>query len=261
MILDSGAGGLSIAKEIRGLLPKQSLCYVADDAAFPYGNRTSQDVTARVIDVVGVAVRQLQPSLIVLGCNTASTQALEHLRSCYDIPFVGVVPAIKPASQISRSKHIGVLATPGTVNTPYLQQLVKAFAEHCTVYKHGSKVLAQLAEQKFAGIEPDTRLIEQELKCLMDQPGAKQLDTVVLACTHFPLLKEEITAVCPAGIQWIDSGKAIARRVEQLLKCLPSLDTTSPREHRFYQTGNSRYQADRIEPYLGQALYSHLTLE
>ncbi len=218
LVMDSGVGGLSIAQEMRCLLPELPLLYLADNAALPYGNKSEAWLKARVLNLVKSVLQEDNIRMLVIACNTASTVVLDHLRAELKIPVVGVVPAIKPASECSGSGHIGLLATPGTVSRHYTDDLVKHFAEGCRVSRLGSTELVRLAEEKLAGKRICLSRLEQAMAPLFNQTD---LDTIVLGCTHFPLLKPELEQIAPRRIRWVDSGKAVAERVQSLLQDMP----------------------------------------
>lgn len=217
LVFDSGVGALSIIAEIRKSLPHVAITYASDNGFFPYGTKSEQELIARVDRVLGALVRESPPDIIVVACNTASTVTLPHIRAHFDIPIVGVVPAIKPAALCSTSRVIGLLATPGTVSRPYTRQLIEDFAADCEVIAVGSSELVLLAEQKLRGQVPDPGAIARVLEPLTAAPAFPFMDTVVLACTHFPLLRDELAAALGKPVRWVDSGDAIARRVAQLL--------------------------------------------
>jgi glutamate racemase len=217
IVFDSGVGGLSVFDCIAATLPALRLLYVADNAYFPYGTKDETALVARVRDLLAKLVERLRPDLIVIACNTASTVALPAVRDALAVPIVGTVPAIKPAAQSSGTRVIGLLGTPGTAKRQYTQALIDEFASGCTVLRHGSTELVEMAEQKLRGEPIDPAAVKRALAGLLDQPGAERMDTVVLACTHFPLLADELAAAVPQRLRWIDSGNAIARRVASLL--------------------------------------------
>lgn len=217
LVFDSGVGGLSIVSEIRALLPGIGIDYLADNAFFPYGTKAEAELKLRVLHVIDAAIRRLHPTLIVIGCNSASTIALDDLRAHFTLPFVGVVPAIKPAAQHSRSKTIGLLATEGTIMRDYTRRLAREFAHDCVLVNYGSSELVLQAEKLVRGEPPERDRIAHELAQLWAQPGAASMDAVVLGCTHFPLLQPLLAELAPARVDWIDSGAAIARRVRTLL--------------------------------------------
>ena len=211
-VFDSGVGGLSVLGEIRQQLPHESLLYVADSGFVPYGERTPEFIRERCAQICQFLLAQGAKALVV-ACNTASTLALHHLRTALPIPVVGVVPAIKVAAGLTSSGHIGLLATPATVNRPYTDQLIDDFAGHCQVHRFGSANLVQWAED-FLQTGTITPALKNHLAPWIEENPAMQ--HVVLGCTHFPLLRAELEEYWP-HISWIDSGSAIARRVESLL--------------------------------------------
>lgn len=220
LVFDSGAGGLSVAKEIITLLPHCHLVFAADKGFFPYGLKPDNILTHRIVSQIELLHRQYKPDIVVIACNTASTLALEILRQEFSCPFVGVVPAIKPAALVSRSGVIGVLATAATINRGYTKKLIDDFASNLKVILYGSTCLAEIAENKVVDDRVDQNALARELEQLFNQTQGDQIDTVVLACTHFPLLVKEMDIIMRQqgrNIIWIDSGRAIARRVETLL--------------------------------------------
>lgn len=224
LVFDSGVGGLSILAEIHARLPQCELVYACDNAAFPYGTKNEEELVERVDIVLKALIRQVAPDIVVVACNTASTVALPRIRAHFHNPVVGVVPAIKPAAKITSTRVIGLLATPGTVARPYTQRLIEDFASHCLVHRLGSRRLVEIAESKLRNRPADIGEIRDIISPLF---ADADMDTVVLACTHFPLLRAELEAAAPRAVQWIDSGEAIARRVENLLSAAntPSLST------------------------------------
>jgi glutamate racemase len=216
LVFDSGVGGLSVLAHIRRALPHAPIIYAADNAGYPYGTKSEAEIASRVPALLGRLAERYHPRLIVIACNTASTIALAHVRSALDLPVVGTVPAVKPAALLSKSRVIGVLGTAATVRQPYVDNLVAEFAQDCIVLRHGSAELVDLAEAKLRGTPPSPDALRAALSGLYDQPDGARIDAVVLACTHFPLLADEIRAVSPVGITLVDSGEGIARRTAQL---------------------------------------------
>lgn len=215
LIFDSGVGGLSITESIRAQHPYCSITYASDNAAFPYGTKEEAELIERV-DVVLHRLQSLSKAdMIVVACNTASTVALPKIRERFNLPIIGVVPAIKPAARVSDSKVVGLLATPGTVSRDYTKELISQFANNCQVVPLGSSELVELAEEKLrSNTDVASLSFIKRLKTII-QPFADSptMDTIVLACTHFPLLRSELQQVLPNIKHWIDSGDAIARRV------------------------------------------------
>jgi len=216
LMFDSGVGGLSVLAPTRALLPQASYVYVADNGGFPYGIRTEAEIAARVPALLGRLVERCRPRIVVIACNTASTIALAAVRAALDLPVVGTVPAIKPAAEQSASRAIGVLGTNATVRQPYVDDLSARFASDCLVLRHGSARLVELAEAKLRGEATDPADYCAVLSGLLDQPGGERIDTVVLACTHFPLVEAELAAAAPRPLRFVDGGPGIARRVAHL---------------------------------------------
>ena len=217
LVFDSGVGGLSIVSHIHTVIPAAQLTYVADNALFPYGILDDQVLIDRVIEILTAVTRQHQPDIIVIACNSASTLVLPRLRDIFSIPIVGVVPAIKPAAQHSKTKVIGLLATPGTIKRDYTDELIADFAQGCEVIRCGSAELVNIVEAKLAGQPQPADAFKQVLAPFINHPRYLAMDTVVLACTHFPLVKTELAAIAPHINFWVDSGAAIARRIHSLL--------------------------------------------
>ncbi len=232
LVFDSGVGGLSVLREIADLLPQLRLTYAADNAGFPYGLKTESELVARVSAVVGALVEKAKPDIVVIACNTASTTALDAVRKFLAIPVIGVVPAVKPAAAASQSRVIGLLGTRATVASSYTSTLIAQFAAGCTVLTHGSPELVEAAERKMQGLPPDQAAINAAVGQLFGQPGGDKLDTVVLGCTHFPLLGPELAAAAPHPVTWMDSGAAIARRVAALLGDIPPVAATPNQVNR-----------------------------
>ncbi|HWJ39160.1 MAG TPA: glutamate racemase [Sphingomicrobium sp.] len=217
LFFDSGVGGLSVLGPTRALLKNAPVVYAADSAGFPYGKRSEAEIASRVPALLGRLVERFRPRLAVIACNTASTIALEHVRSALDLPVVGTVPAIKPAAQMSTSRVIGVLGTEATVRQPYVDDLAARFATDCTLIRHGSPELVELAEAKLAGEDISIEEVRAAAQPMFDAPSGKDIDTIVLACTHFPLLGPELRAAFP-DIAYVDGGEGIARRIAYLTK-------------------------------------------
>lgn len=217
LFFDSGVGGLSVLSPTRALLPTAPIVYAADNAGFPYGKKSDAELASRIPALLGRMVERFHPRLAVIACNTASTIALEHVRSALDLPVVGTVPAIKPASEMSKSRVIGVLGTEATVRQPYVDDLAAKFAADCTIIRHGSPELVELAEAKLRGEEVDANSVKSATKPMFDAPAGDRIDTVVLACTHFPLLQDELRAAFP-HVTYVDGGPGIARRIAYLTR-------------------------------------------
>lgn len=217
LFFDSGVGGLSVLAPTRALLPNAPIVYAADSAGFPYGTKSEAELAARVPALLGRLVERFRPRLTVIACNTASTIALDVVRAALDVPVVGTVPAIKPAAEQSRTRVIGVLGTDATVRQPYVDDLAARFGADCTILRHGSADLVALAEAKLAGEPVPVEAVRDAVAPLFAQPDGERIDTMVLACTHFPLLADELGAACPR-VALVDGGAGIARRVAYLTR-------------------------------------------
>lgn len=217
LFFDSGVGGLSVLAPTRTLLPNARIVYAADSAGFPYGKRTEAELASRVPALLGRLVEWFEPRLAVIACNTASTIALDHARAALDLPIVGTVPAIKPAAEISKTRVIGVLGTEATVRQPYVDDLAAKFAADCTIIRHGSPELVELAEAKLAGQDIGVDAVRGATQAMFDAAGGDRIDTVVLACTHFPLLEAELRAAFP-DVAMVHGGPGIARRIAHLTR-------------------------------------------
>ena len=213
LIFDSGVGGLSVVGAVRALLPTAPVVYAADSAFYPYGTKRPEEIEARVPALLGRLAERYDPELIVIACNTASTIALDTVRAALDLTIVGTVPAIKPAALVSKSRVIGVLGTAATVVQPYVDRLASEFAADCTLVRHGSHRLVELAEAHLRGETGSTSEYRAILDGLLDQPGGDRMDTVVLACTHFPLVQAQLEAAAPRALAFVDGKEGIARRV------------------------------------------------
>ncbi len=217
LVFDSGLGGLTVLGEIRRVRPDVDIVYVADDAAFPYGRLSEAELVARVETVMARTIADFSPDIVVVACSTASTLALPRLRAAYPQPFVGVVPAIKPAAKASRSGLISVLATRGTVARDYTHALVREHAANCEVTLVGSAALAPIAERTMRGEAVDDAEIAREIAPCFVEARARRTDHVVLACTHFPLLIGALERLAPWPVAFVDPAPAIARRLDSLL--------------------------------------------
>jgi glutamate racemase len=236
LVFDSGLGGLTVFREIATARPDARYVYVADDEAFPYGDLPEPAMIDRVNKVVGEEIARSAPDLIVIACNTASTIALAHARARFKVPFVGTVPAIKPACATSRSKRVSVLGTRATVAREYTHGLIREFAQGCDVTLVGAGKLAALAEAKLNGAPADDAAIAAEIApCFVDKDGTRT-DTVVLACTHYPLLLDRLRRLAPWPVDWLDPAPAIARRVADLLG--PPKTRNQPAPARFSFTSD-----------------------
>ena len=227
LVFDSGVGGLTVFREVVKVRPDARYIYLADDAGFPYGDQPETMLIARIIDVLGQAIVEHRPDLAVIACNTASTLALAELRARFSVPFVGTVPAIKPACAQSKTKRVSVLGTQATVSREYTRALIREFAAGCEVALVGSAHLAAYAEAELSGKPAADDAIRAEIgDCFIDD--GRRTDTVVLACTHYPLLIERFRTLAPWPVEWLDPAPAIARRVADLMRDLPTGESPPP---------------------------------
>ncbi|MCI4678649.1 glutamate racemase [Rhodoblastus acidophilus] len=218
LVFDSGLGGLTVFRALAAQRPDADYVYAADDLGFPYGLKSEEDVKALVLSAVERLIADHAPDCVVIACNTASTLVLPLLRARWpEIPFVGTVPAIKPAAELSQSRLISVLATPGTVARDYTRDLIEKFASACEVALVGSTHLAELAEAYMQGESVADDAIAREIAPCFASHDGRRTDAVVLACTHYPLLQDFFTRLAPWPVRWIDPAPAIARRADQVL--------------------------------------------
>ena len=216
LFFDSGVGGLSVLRPTLALLPHAPIVYATDHKGLPYGEKSEAEVATRVSALLGRLVERVRPRLAVIACNTASTIALAHVRAALDTPFVGTVPAIKPAALASKTRVIGVLGTAATVRQPYVDRLAIEFGADCTILRHGAPELVHAAEAKLAGEPVDPDVVAHAIAGLTAQPTGDRIDTIVLACTHFPLLANELQAAAGSHVTLLDGGAGIARRIAHL---------------------------------------------
>jgi len=218
LVFDSGLGGLTVFRALKAKRPDAHFLYAADDLGFPYGLKSENDVTVCLVAAMERLIGDHAPDCVVIACNTASTLVLPRLRARWPgIPFVGTVPAIKPAAEQSRSGLVTILATPGTVSRDYTRDLIEKFAGHCEVTLVGSSRLAGLAEAFMHGETLSDDDVAREIApCFVAREG-RRTDSVVLACTHYPLLLDVLTRLAPWPVRWIDPAPAIARRADHVL--------------------------------------------
>jgi glutamate racemase len=239
LVFDSGVGGLTIADEIRRAAPDWIVDYAADSGFFPYGVKTDGELRARLPALCAALVGRGRPDVLVIACNTASTLSLADIRAKVAVPVVGTVPAIKPAAEQTTTGVIGILATPGTVRRAYLDDLEREFAAGKTVIRRGSAGLVDIAERAARGQPVDQEQVAYAVRPLFGGPDGGQIDIVVLACTHFPLIREAIQKACPPHVKLIDTGEAVAR---QALRVAPQTPRPSG-EAIAYVTGGSANRA------------------
>lgn len=216
LLFDSGVGGLSVLEEVRKVLPQAPVIYAADNAGLPYGTKTEAQIAARVAGLLGRMTERFRPRLVCIACNTASTIALGMVREVLEIPIVGTVPAIKPAAAMTRTGVIGLLGTEATIRQGYVDRLEAEFAAGKLLLRHGAPELVAAAEAKLRGHPVDPAVYNRAADGLRLQPGGDRIDTVVLACTHFPLVRDELAQVFGPEVAFIDGAQGIARRIATL---------------------------------------------
>jgi glutamate racemase len=258
LLFDSGMGGLTVGRAVRQVLPEADLIYAADNAAFPYGAWDEDALVKRIVKVVGMLVERVQPDIAIIACNTASTLALAELRKVYSIPFVGTVPAIKPAAEQTKSNIIGVLATPSTAKREYTHSLIHTYAFHCKVFLHGAKRLAEIAEQKLKGHLVDRKELAEEIAPVFRNREGRRTDVVVLGCTHYPLIVDDIAQVAPWPVTYIDPAPAIARRAKDVLKTVqPNLRNRGPGHGAVLLTSSRGSAAESLAAYAAMGFPRH----
>lgn len=240
VIADSGIGGLSVLRALHEVRPDFNTTYVADHKHFPYGDWEAQNLIAHLIAFYGDLITTHKPDALVVACNTASTLILEPLRARHSLPIIGTVPAIKPAAAFSKTGHITVLATPGTVKRDYTQGLINNFAGHRTVELVGSATLAALVEDwliKGATNELRDQIAEEVAPCFVKTDDDARTDCIALACTHYPLIMPLLKELAPWPVHWFDPAPAIARRIVSLLA---TSDTGLAVEPKLFSTDEKR---------------------
>ncbi len=213
LLLDSGSGGLSVLSAIQSVLPNAPIIYAADYAGLPYGTKSEAEIAARVPALLGRLVERYRPRLVTIACNTACTIALAHVRAALDVPVVGTVPAIKPASLASKTGVIGLLGTQATIRQPYIDRLQQEFMADMTLIRYAAPELVHAAEAKLRGEPVDRTIYTGAMDALTSQPSGQNMDTVILGCTHFPLVQDELAEAVQGKIQFVDGAAGIARRI------------------------------------------------
>lgn len=221
LLFDSGVGGLTVLAEVRKALPDAPVIYAADMAGLPYGAKSEAEIAARVAGLLGRMAERWQPRLICIACNTASTIALGMVRDVLEVPVVGTVPAIKPAAAITRTGTFGLLGTEATIRQAYVDNLEREFAGGKRLLRHGANGLVPLAEAKLRGEEVSVEAVAREIEGLLSQDGAEAIDTLILACTHFPLLEDELRKALGRDVAFVHGAEGIARRVAYLTQGQP----------------------------------------
>jgi glutamate racemase len=257
LLFDSGVGGLTVLAELRKLLPQAPVIYAADTAGLPYGEKTEAEIAARVAGLLGRLSERYSPRLITIACNTASTIALGMVREVLQVPIVGTVPAIKPATALTRTGAIGLLGTTATIRQAYVDKLEAEFAEGKQLIRYGAPGLVEAAETILRGGQPDPAVFADAAAGLRNQPGGADIDTVVLACTHFPLIEAELRAALGDGVRFVHGAEGIARRIvsltqgQQFTRAIPdfALFTGDPDQFASLLPALSAYGIDKAEQF------------
>jgi glutamate racemase len=257
LLFDSGVGGLTILAELRKLLPEAPVIYAADNAGLPYGNKTETQIATRVAGLLGRMTERFRPRLVCIACNTASTIALGMVRDVLEVPVVGTVPAIKPAAAMTRSGVIGLLGTEATIRQGYVDRLEAAFAADKQLLRHAAPGLVEAAEALLRGEPVDPAHIAGAVDGLRAMPGGEAIDTVVLACTHFPLLVDELGQALGPEVRFVHGAEGIARQIVRLTegqafaRAIPDLAlfTASSPGNEAYAPALARFGLDRIETF------------
>lgn len=233
-IFDSGIGGTSIWKEINILLPHENTIYLADSAHAPYGLKSVETIIALSIKNVEYLISQ-NCKIIVVACNTATTNAIDILRDKYTIPIIGIEPAIKPAALNTQSKAIGILATKGTLSSALFHKTTDLFASHISVIERIGEGIVENIESGQLHSEAMRSLLKLYLQPMIEA----NIDYLVLGCTHYPYLMPLLLEILPKHVKIIDSGEAVARQTEAVLKKYQLLNNNLKKgKHQFFTNGN-----------------------
>jgi glutamate racemase len=246
VLFDSGVGGTSLLKEIIHLLPRENIVYLADSKNAPYGLRTSQDIIDLSIKNTELAI-QMKAKMIVVACNTATTNAISFLRSNYSLPFIGIEPAIKPAALNSKAKRIGVLATKGTLSSELFKQTSESFTEGVNVIEVIGKGIVEAVEGGWTNDEAFINNLNQQI-----QPFIKEdIDYLVLGCTHFPYIIPKLRELLPKHVTLIDSGRAVAEQTKTILreKHLKNTDDSFGDINIYTNTDNSSHLQELMKDF------------
>jgi glutamate racemase len=233
-IFDSGIGGTSIWKEIHQLLPNEKTIYLADSKNAPYGQKSKQEIIALSMKNTDFLLK-MNCKLIVVACNTATTNAIQELREKYDIPFIGIEPAIKPAANNSRTQTIGILATKGTLNSELFNKTTEMFQDTKIIEQVGYG-LVQLIENGQINSPEMTQLLQSYLTPMIEA----NIDYLVLGCSHYPYLIPQIKKILPPHIHIIDSGEAVAKQTQNILRDKVGFSSETKKTPIFYTNTNPK---------------------
>jgi glutamate racemase len=247
LMFDSGIGGLTVLREARVLMPERGFIYIADDAGFPYGGWEEPALRERILALFEKLLKEYDPEICVIACNTAFTLAGADLREKFPwMTFVGTVPAIKPAAERTRSGLVSVLATPGTVKRAYTRDLIQSFATQCHVRLVGSENLARMAEAYIRGETISDEAVMSEIApCFIDKDG-KKTDIVVLACTHYPFMANVFRRLAPWPVDWLDPAEAIARQARRKVPAVDGAEHPDNYDFAVFTSGNPDFATRRL---------------
>lgn len=234
-IFDSGVGGTSIWRDIITLLAHEHTLYLADSINAPYGQKSKEEIIA-LSEKNTELLLEKNAKLIVVACNTATTNAIKHLRQKYEVPFVGIEPAIKPAALQTKHKAVGVLATQGTLSSELFDETKGKFARDIKVVEQVGEGLVPLVEQNKMNSPETTKLLKKYLQPMLEA----HIDYLILGCTHYPYLIPQLKKLIPDYVKIIDSGEAVARQTKKLLSENSLLNNSKQRgKHLLYSNADS----------------------
>ncbi|WP_291867111.1 glutamate racemase [Maribacter sp.] len=242
-IFDSGIGGTSIWREIQALLPNESIIYLADSSNAPYGEKSKAEILKLSIKNTEYLLKQ-NCKLIVVACNTATTNAIDYLRESYNVPFIGIEPAIKPAALQSKSKIVGVLATKGTLSSSLFHSTAENHANGIKIIERVGRGLVPLIEKGEVKGDKIIKLLLSFLNPMLEEG----MDYLVLGCTHYPYLIPVLKEILPPGIQIIDSGEAVAKQTKAILEEHRVLNTLNVLgKHHFFTNAEKKVLENMVQ--------------
>lgn len=244
-LFDSGIGGTSIWKEIHCLLPNEQTVYLSDSKHAPYGEKSREQIIALSVKNTELLLKA-NCKIIIVACNTATTNAIAYLREHYKVPFIGIEPAIKPASILTKSKKIGILATKGTLNSTLFERTSSEINQEVEVIEKIGEGLVALIEQNLINSKEMENLLRSYLQPMLE----KNIDCLVLGCTHYPYLIPKIREIIGNSINIIDSSKAVAKQTKHILQTHQLLNNSAPnQEHTFYINTEKKTLSDFLKGY------------
>jgi glutamate racemase len=242
-IFDSGVGGTSIFKEIHRLLPLEHTIYLADSKNAPYGEKSKSEIV-RLSEKNTELLLKMECKIIVVACNTATTNAIDELRKKYKLPFIGIEPAIKPAALKSKTKRVGVLATKGTLSSELFAETSDMYAQHIEIVETVGNGLVEAIESGRKDFPETFGLLQNLLRPMIE----KKIDHLVLGCSHYPYLIPQIKKILPPEVKIIDSGEAVARQTKTVLQSLDLLTERQQEPPVFFTNGNPDVLKSLLQP-------------